>query len=66
MRHLISSLDFSVGELDKLMDLANDIEATPEKYAHACAGQDTGNFIFMNQVPVPVLSLEAAMYKSWR
>ena len=45
MRHLISPLDFSVGELDKLMDLANDIEATPEKYAHACAGKTAGNFI---------------------
>ena len=48
MRHLISPLDFSVEELDKLMDLANDIEATPEKYAHACAGN------FMNLVHVPV------------
>ena len=27
MRHLMSPLDFSVEELDKLLDLANDIEA---------------------------------------
>ena len=27
MRHLMSPLDFSVEELDKLMDLAGDIEA---------------------------------------
>ena len=31
MRHLMSPLDFSVEELDKLLDLANDIEAHPEK-----------------------------------
>lgn len=33
MRHLMSPLDFSVEELDQLMDLAGDIEAHPEKYA---------------------------------
>ena len=31
MRHLMSPLDFSVEELDQLMDLANDIEKNPEK-----------------------------------
>lgn len=36
MRHLMSPLDFSVEELDKLFDLANDIEKHPDKYAHAC------------------------------
>ena len=36
MRHLMSPLDFSVEELDKLLDLANDIEANPKKYAHIC------------------------------
>ena len=39
MRHLMSPLDFSVEELDKLLDLANDIEAHPEKYAHKCDGK---------------------------
>ena len=29
MRHLMSPLDFSVEELDQLMDLAADIEANP-------------------------------------
>ena len=33
MRHLLSPLDFSVEELDNLMDLAKDIEANPKKYA---------------------------------
>lgn len=31
MRHLMSPLDFSVEELDKLLDLANDIEKNPKK-----------------------------------
>lgn len=39
MRHLMSPLDFSVEELDKLFDLAEDIESSPEKYAHACDGK---------------------------
>ncbi|MGN1203509.1 MAG: aspartate carbamoyltransferase [Lachnospiraceae bacterium] len=39
MRHLMSPLDFTVEELDKLFDLAEDIEASPEKYAHACDGK---------------------------
>lgn len=32
----MSPLDLSVEELDTLLDLANDIEANPEKYAHMC------------------------------
>lgn len=39
MRHLMSPLDFTTKELDKLFDLATDIENNKEKYAHACAGK---------------------------
>ncbi len=39
MRHLMSPLDFTTEELDKLFDLANDIEKKPEKYAHTCDGK---------------------------
>ena len=39
MRHLMNPLDFSVEELDRLFDLANDIEANTDKYAHASAGK---------------------------
>ena len=39
MRHLMSPLDLSVEELDKLLDLAGDIEKNPEKYAHKCDGK---------------------------
>ena len=35
MRHLMNPLDFSVEELDRLFDLADDIEANPAKYPHA-------------------------------
>lgn len=46
MRHLISPLDFSVEELDKLMDLANDIENNRPKYAHACAGRTLATLFY--------------------
>lgn len=39
MRHLMSPLDFSVEELDKLMDIAEDIEKNRDKYAHMCDGR---------------------------
>ncbi|WP_251209629.1 aspartate carbamoyltransferase [Acetatifactor aquisgranensis] len=39
MRHLMSPLDFTANELDRLFDLANDIERYPDKYAHACDGR---------------------------
>ena len=39
MRHLMSPLDFTVEELDTLLDLAGDIEKNPDKYAHACDGK---------------------------
>ena len=38
MRHLMSPLDFTPQELDRLFDLANDIERNPQNYAHACEG----------------------------
>ena len=39
MRHLMSPLDFTTEELEKLFDLANDIEKNKAKYAHACDGK---------------------------
>ena len=60
MRHLISPLDFSVEELDKLMDLANDIEANPQKYAHACDGKKLAT-LFYEPSTRTRLSHEAAM-----
>lgn len=60
MRHLISPLDFSVEELDKLMDLANDIEANPKKYAHTCDGKKLAT-LFYEPSTRTRLSHEAAM-----
>lgn len=39
MRHLMSPLDFTTEELDRLFDLAASIEKDPQKYAHACEGK---------------------------
>ena len=60
MRHLMSPLDFSVEELDKLMDLANDIEANPQKYAHACEGKKLATCFYEPSTRTR-LSHEAAM-----
>ena len=60
MRHLMSPLDFSVEELDKLLDLANDIEKYPEKYAHACAGKKLATWFYEPSTRTR-LSHEAAM-----
>lgn len=60
MRHLMSPLDFSVEELDQLLDLANDIEAHPDKYAHACDGKKLATLFFEPSTRTR-LSHEAAM-----
>lgn len=60
MRHLMSPLDFTVEELEKLMDLAVDIEANPAKYAHACEGKKLAT-LFYEPSTRTRLSHEAAM-----
>ena len=60
MRHLMNPLDFSVEELDNLMDLAKDIEANPKKYAHACEGKKLAT-LFYEPSTRTRLSHEAAM-----
>lgn len=60
MRHLMSPLDFSVEELDKLLDLANDIEANPQKYAHKCEGKKLATCFYEPSTRTR-LSFEAAM-----
>ena len=60
MRHLMSPLDFSVEELDKLLDLANDIEKHPDKYAHACDGKKLATCFYEPSTRTR-LSFEAAM-----
>ena len=60
MRHIMSPLDFSVEELDQLLNLANDIEANPKKYAHACDGKKLAT-LFYEPSTRTRLSFEAAM-----
>ena len=60
MKHLISPLDLSVEELDQLLDLAQDIEANPKKYAHACDGKKLAT-LFYEPSTRTRLSHEAAM-----
>ncbi len=61
LRHLLNPLDFSVEELDKLMDLAVDIEKNPDKYAHAC-DRKTLATCFYEPSTRTRLSFEGAMY----
>lgn len=60
MRHLMSPLDFSTAELDQLFDLANDIEAHMDKYAHACQGKKLATCFYEPSTRTR-LSFEAAM-----
>lgn len=60
MRHLMSPLDFSVEELDRLFDLADDIEKNMEKYAHACEGKKLATCFYEPSTRTR-LSFESAM-----
>lgn len=60
MKHLMRPLDFSVEELDKLFQLAEDIERNPEKYAHACEGKKLATCFYEPSTRTR-LSFEAAM-----
>lgn len=56
----MSPLDFSVEELDRLLDLAHDIEKNPDKYAHLCDGKRIAT-LFYEPSTRTRLSFEAAM-----
>ena len=56
----MSPLDFSVEELDQLLDLASDIEKHPKKYAHACDGKKLATCFYEPSTRTR-LSFEAAM-----
>ena len=60
MRHLMNPLDFSVDELDKLFDLANDIERNMEKYSQSCKGKKLATCFYEPSTRTR-LSFEAAM-----
>ena len=60
MKHLLSPLDLSVDELDKLLDVAEDIAADPSKYAHVMDGKKLAT-LFYEPSTRTRLSFEAAM-----
>ena len=59
-RHLISPLDFTVEELETLMDLAGDMKRNPKKYAHVCDDKRIAT-LFYEPSTRTRLSFEAAM-----
>ena len=58
----MSPLDFDLDELDKVLDLANDIEKNPAKYAHACDGKIMAT-LFYEPSTRTRLSFESAMLR---
>ncbi len=60
MKHLLSPLDFSVEETEKLLDLAHEIRMAPENYSHHCDGKKIAT-LFYEPSTRTRLSFEAAM-----
>lgn len=62
MKHLIDILDLSPAEIDKLIAVADDIIANPEKYSEKCRGKKLATLFFEPSTRTR-LSFEAAMYE---
>ena len=62
MRHLMSPMDFSVEELDTLMDHADDIQKDPANYAHKCDGKILATCFYEPSTRTR-LSFESAMLR---
>ena len=62
MKHLLNPLDFSVEELNELLDLARDISNNPQKYSHACDGKKLAT-LFYEPSTRTRFSFEAAMMR---
>lgn len=58
----MSPLDFTIEELDKLMDLADDIQKNPSEYAHKCDGRLLATCFYEPSTRTR-LSFEAAMLR---
>ena len=61
MKNIISPLDFTLDELNELLDLAQDIVKDPKKYSEACRGKKLAT-LFYEPSTRTRLSFEAAMY----
>ncbi len=62
MRSLINILDLSAAEIDKMLDVADDIIANPKKYSQVCCGKKLATLFFEPSTRTR-LSFEAAMYE---
>ncbi len=62
MRSLIDIMDFSVEELDRLIEVACDIIENPQKYSEVCRGKKLATLFFEPSTRTR-LSFEAAMYE---
>ncbi len=62
MRSLMNITDFSVEELQGLLDTANEIIAHPQRFAHVCEGKKLATLFFEPSTRTR-LSFEAAMYE---
>ena len=60
MKHIISPLDLSTDELDDLLNLAQDILKSPEKYSHVCNGKKLATCFYEPSTRTR-LSFESAM-----
>ncbi len=60
MRHLLNPLDFSVEEIDRILDLADSIEKNRAAYAHVCDGLKLAT-LFYEPSTRTRLSFESAM-----
>lgn len=60
MRHLLNPLDFTVQEIDELLELATDIECNRARYSHVCDGKKLAT-LFYEPSTRTRLSFESAM-----
>lgn len=60
MRHLIDPLDFTETEIEKLLDVAEDIARNPKAYSHVCDGKKLAT-LFYEPSTRTRLSFESAM-----
>ena len=60
MRSLINILDLTTEEIDKMLDVADDIIANPKKYSEVCHGKKLATLFFEPSTRTR-LSFEAAM-----
>ncbi len=60
MRHFLNPLDFTVEELDEVLDLADEIRQNPDRYSQVCKGKKIAT-LFYEPSTRTRLSFEAAM-----